>query len=32
VRGLRFGGTDVSVTVNADGEVIASSGAALQVE
>ena len=32
VRGLRFGGADVSITVNADGEVIASSGAAVQVE
>ena len=32
VSGLRFGGADVSITVNADGEVTASSGAAVQVE
>ncbi|MES2093184.1 MAG: glycogen debranching N-terminal domain-containing protein [Actinomycetota bacterium] len=32
VRGLRFGGADVSITVNAEGEVTASSGAAVQVE
>ncbi|WP_354574672.1 glycogen debranching N-terminal domain-containing protein [Frigoribacterium sp. UYMn621] len=32
VNGLRFGGEDVSITVNADGEVTASSGASVQVE
>ena len=32
VSGLRFGGADVSITVNAQGEVTASSGAAVQVE
>ena len=32
VSGLRFRGADVSITVNADGEVTAASGAALQVE
>lgn len=32
VSGLRFGGADVSITVNAEGEVTASSGAVVQVE
>jgi len=32
VSGLQFDGSDVSITVNADGEVTASSGAAVQVE
>ncbi len=32
VRGLRFGGADVSITVNADGDITATSGASVQVE
>ena len=32
VSGLRLGGADVSITVNADGEVTATSGATVQVE
>jgi glycogen debranching enzyme len=32
VSGLRFGGADVSITANAEGEVTASSGATVQVE